>query len=88
MLLSGKRDVSWPSYRMSEMVIGRLRKFRHKYPYQHLWYEDAGHTFEDGYLPSAQFSKTLGGTPGGNARAQADSWPKVLRFLKENLAHR
>jgi len=27
----------------------------------------------------------LGGQPIGNARAQADSWPKVLEFLKDGL---
>jgi hypothetical protein len=31
---------------------------------------------------------SLGATPAGHARAQADSWPKVIQFLKANLEAR
>ena len=30
----------------------------------------------------------LGGTPAGNAAAAADSWPRVLQFLRTSLAAR
>lgn len=88
LLLSAKDDFQWPSYSMSEMVVERLRRRRHRFPFQNLGYENAGHIFEEAYLPTTQTSRTLGGTPEGNARAQRDSWPRVLRFLKENLARR
>jgi hypothetical protein len=51
-----------------------------------LAYEDAGHlVFGPPIAPDHPFYPQLelyGGTVAGNAAARADSWPKVITFLK------
>jgi dienelactone hydrolase len=42
LLLSGKKDATWPSTEMSERIIQRLADNRYKFPFQHISY-DAGH---------------------------------------------
>lgn len=42
LLLSGKKDVIWPSTEMSEQIMNRLEEHRYPFPYQHIAY-DAGH---------------------------------------------
>ncbi len=88
LLFSGKDDVAWPSTPMSDMVIARLRRFHYRWPFRHVAYDSAGHLFEDGYLPTPAFSAVQGGTPAGNAHAQADSWRLVLKFLADHLTPR
>ena len=89
LLLSGQDDHVWPSSRLSEMVMKRLKEHHHPYEDRHVCYEDAGH------LPAAipnlptslppLLAGMLGGTPQGNARAAADSWSQMLLFLQEHL---
>ena len=43
MLISGGDDQLWPSARLSEVTMDRLRAHDHPFPYEHLRYEDAGH---------------------------------------------
>jgi hypothetical protein len=89
LVISGKDDQLWPSSIMADMVVARLKENRHPYKYEHLAYESAGHAIRNAYGPttrsmgSAQMN--LGGQPAANARAQADSWPKALAFLKDGL---
>ncbi|RPI21065.1 MAG: acyl-CoA thioesterase [Acidobacteria bacterium] len=87
LLLSGKDDQLWPSSVMADMVVARLKERKHKHSCEHLSYESAGHAIASAYRPTTSRggSLALGGSPGANARAQADSWPKVLRFLRTNL---
>lgn len=89
LLVSGREDQMWPSAAMAEMVIERLKEHKHPYPYEHLCYEDAGHAIRKSYVPAINSVAgprwALGGTAEGNAKAQADSWPKVLRFLERSL---
>jgi dienelactone hydrolase len=89
LLISGKDDQLWPSSIMADMVVARLKEQRHPYKFEHLAYESAGHAIRTTHGPttrsmgSAQLN--LGGQPAANARAQADSWPKALAFLKHSL---
>jgi dienelactone hydrolase len=89
LVISGKDDQLWPSSLMADQVIARLKENRHPYKFEHLAYESAGHSIRTSYGPttrsmgSAQLN--LGGNPAANARAQADSWPKTLAFLKDGL---
>lgn len=89
LLLSGEKDELWPSSLLSDIVIHRLNKHDHPYSYNHIPYEDAGHFITVPYQPTSHFdaweSLKLGGTPSGNARAAADSWPLVLETLSEGL---
>ncbi|HXX14981.1 MAG TPA: acyl-CoA thioesterase/bile acid-CoA:amino acid N-acyltransferase family protein [Candidatus Eremiobacteraceae bacterium] len=85
LLLSGNDDQIWPSSLMATRLMERLRRYGHLYPDDHLFYDNAGHWIPVEYLPTAgdrrKIRLTIGGTPEGSALAQADSWPKVLRFL-------
>ncbi len=92
LLISGKDDQLWPSFEMSEMIMDRLRQHNHLFEFRHLYYENAGHKILKAYLPMAGSTTAargrliLGGTDEGNARAQEDSWPKVLAFLEAAFA--
>jgi len=92
LLISGQDDQLWPSAEMAEMILARLRNHQHRFVSRHLSYEGAGHAIRKAYLPmgdsttAARGRLVLGGTPEANARAQADSWPRVLQFLESAFA--
>lgn len=92
LLISGNDDQMGPSSLVGEMVVDKLKAHKHPHAYQHLSYEGAGHAIGSFYAPTTASTRAgrwaLGGSPEGNARAIADSRPKVLRFLKESLASR
>lgn len=95
LLISGTDDQIWASDMMSEEIMNRLRRNNFAFPFQHLSYDHAGHgigrpftsTMDVGSVrhPLTGRMIRLGGTPAGTAHARADSWPKVLAFLDENL---
>jgi len=90
LLVSGTDDRLWPSTRLSEMVIERLKAHDHAFPCEHLCYERAGHLVSlPGYEPARSWENRfeLGGSRKANELANADSWTKVLGFLKEHLEH-
>ena len=82
LLIAGGDDGLWPSADMAQAI--RLR--RSQTGVELLEYESAGHLIGKSFLPAGS---TLigrgrietGGTAAANARAQADSWPRVLAFL-------
>lgn len=87
LLISGRDDQLWPSTVLAEMVMDRLRRRGHRFPDEQLAYESAGHQIGKAYLPAgstliAGGRLATGGTPEGNAGAQEDSWPRVLKFLR------
>ena len=51
--------------------------------FDHLTYEDAGHFITPPALPKSH--RMFGGTPAGLARADRDSWPRVLETLAAGL---
>jgi dienelactone hydrolase len=89
LLISGKDDQLWPSSIMAEQVVVRLKEQRHPYKFEHLAYETAGHAIRSSYGPTTLSTgnerMNFGGQAAGNARAQADSWPRVLKVLKDSL---
>lgn len=97
LLISGTDDEVWPSARMSGEIMDRLRRNQFAHPFVHLSYERAGHGIGRPFTstvdvnnvrrPLTGRSMRLGGTPAGTAHARADSWPKVIAFLDENLRH-
>jgi dienelactone hydrolase len=93
LLISGDDDRMWPSTLFSELVMKRLTEHHHPFPDQHLHYRGAGHfvSFPYGYPFLPPFVKrvrglTVGGTVEDTAASVADSWPKILAFLKNALA--
>ncbi len=90
MVLSGTDDGSWPSSRYGDMIMDALRD--HPWPTHHLRYEGAGHFILYPHVPTTETTRrhpvrgtlsTFGGTPEGGAQANADSWPRVVAFLRE-----
>ncbi|UGS89605.1 CMD domain protein [Ralstonia wenshanensis] len=97
LLLSATDDGSWPSSDYSRMVTDKLAEVRHPYPVQHFDYEGAGHAIVFPYVPTTQLVyahpvsgriSTGGGEPRANARADAQSWAAVRRFLASAVAAR
>jgi dienelactone hydrolase len=74
LLLSGRNDQLWPSEEMGDAICARLKKNGFKYRYEHVKYDNAGHTLSEYYL--------LGGTLEGNRKARIDSARRMLEFLK------
>lgn len=90
MLISGTDDRLWPSTRLSEMAIERLEAHDRPFPREHLRYEGAGHMISPpGYKPAAGWTGRfeLGGSRQANEFANADSWPKVIGFLKRAISN-
>ncbi|QHL90504.1 prolyl oligopeptidase family serine peptidase [Sphingomonas changnyeongensis] len=86
LLVCGEAETMWPACPMSRMVDARSRR-QGGPPVTLLAYKDAGHfVFGPPVAPGEPFYRRLdayGGTVAGNAAARADSWPKVIAFLKQ-----
>lgn len=85
MMVCGERDNLWPACQMGDQIVSRARK-KGRQPPVLLRYADAGHGVMGAPAPPddpeiVKFAR-LGGTAEANARARADSWPKIIRFLK------
>jgi dienelactone hydrolase len=95
MFVSSGDDHLWPAKEMSEAIIARLKKHSFAHRVEHIHYPDAGHMLRYPYLPTtARASRnphlrnarySFGGTAPDDAEAQADSWPRAIRFLKSSL---
>jgi dienelactone hydrolase len=95
LLISGQDDQMWPSPVLAEIAIKRLVRHGHRFSYRHLSYPGAGHIIGQPGLPATVRASVhplsgglmaYGGNPRDNAAAAADSWPKVLDFLRGALA--
>ena len=96
LFVSGEADTMWPATPMTQIAEqhARDRGFGHRLV--HLRYRDAGHlcagvpgtpaATETPPHPLTGVRYSLGGTQAGNARARADSWPRVVAFLHDALA--
>jgi dienelactone hydrolase len=94
LMLSGQDDQMWPSPRLAEIAVRRLQQYNFAFPVEHVSYPHAGHLFPLPYLPTTithsrhpilKVDFAYGGTPAGNAFAGADSWSKVVAFVRKNL---
>jgi dienelactone hydrolase len=90
LLISGTDDRLWPSSRLSEIAVERLRRHEHPFPYEHLRYEGAGHQIGAPGPDETQFVRefgpfVLGGSKETNLQASVDSWPRVLDTLSRGL---
>jgi dienelactone hydrolase len=94
LLISGEDDQMWPSTRMAQISMARLREHNFPHPYEHLSYSGAGHGIGIPYTPQTMIEVrhpvdgvlyTFGGNPESNAHATVDSWRRVTHFLRENL---
>ena len=91
LVISGTDDQVWPSTRLSERMIERLKAHDHPFPYEHLRYEGAGHMITlPRSKPEMRFRRRfeVGGSREANEFADADSWSRVVDFLEKHLKHR
>ena len=73
LLFSAADDGVWPSVEMSDMIMRSLKDQKFSYSYEHITYDNAGHTMME--------SNMMGGTEEGNRKARIDSTEKMLAFL-------
>jgi dienelactone hydrolase len=85
LLIAAGDDEAWPSARLSEIAQERLKKSDRSYGDEFVVYPDAGHLIQAPYVPTAPGTQQYGGDPRANAKANEDSWRKVLEFLGEGL---
>ena len=89
LLLSGQNDQLWPSADLAERAAARLRAAGHRWPVEHIAYQDCGHAVSLPHTPAvtevprafAGRTLVLGGTRPGVARAAVDGWRRVIDFL-------
>jgi hypothetical protein len=89
--VSGMADGLWPSSMYARQVVETLRAADHAHETLLLDYPDAGHSIALPHLPVAQgptrhpvsgIELSAGGTPAGNAYADADSFAQVCAFVE------
>ncbi|WP_454044026.1 acyl-CoA thioesterase/bile acid-CoA:amino acid N-acyltransferase family protein [Cellulosimicrobium sp. Marseille-Q8652] len=89
--IAGTDDRLWPSSMYSRQVVETLREAAHPHETLLLDYPDAGHAISLPHLPVAHgptrhpvsgIEYTTGGTPAGNAFADADSFAQVRAFVE------
>lgn len=88
MVIGSYDDQMWPSGHMAQNIVER--RLEAGLETEALIFQDAGHSLYDtGYSPTTSYNTGLrktGGTPKANARAQAEVWPRTIRFLRQVLA--
>ncbi len=91
LLVCGEAETMWPACPMARQVAARAAA-RSGPPVTVLAYPDAGHfLFGPPIARDHPFYPRLGeygGSAEGNAAARADSWPKVIAFLRQAMAPR
>ena len=89
MLVCGEAETMWPACPMARQVASRSQA-KSGPPVTVLAYKDAGHfVFGPPIDRNHSFYPRLGefgGTVEGNAAARANSWPKVIAFLRQAMA--
>jgi dienelactone hydrolase len=84
LLITGKDDRVWGSPIMAQRIVDRARELGRSDSFVNISYEGAGHNIREPYRPTHGQSR-LGGTAMDHARAEQDSWQKILAFLEQNL---
>lgn len=82
MLVAGEQDRQWNSARMARNIVAAREA--PGLETEALIYPEAGHDLAGGSTELRDDPRG-GGTPQANASARADSWPKVLAFMKRTL---
>lgn len=95
LFVSGEADTMWPAAPMTKIAEQRARDRGFGHRLAHLRYRDGGHLCagipgipvpaQSPPHPLTGVSYSYGGTRAGNARARADSWPRVVAFLRDAL---
>jgi dienelactone hydrolase len=87
LLISGAEDRVWGSPIMAQKIMERAMQFNRADSFTNLSYDGAGHNIREPYRPTHGQAR-LGGTAEAHARAEEDSWQKMLAFLERSLTTR
>ncbi|OJF15580.1 hypothetical protein EDD30_3115 [Couchioplanes caeruleus] len=87
LVLSGGRDQLWPSELFGSLIVDRLSRHGHRYPYEHVLMPEAGHLLGVPGTASrprrAGFDRLLmGGAVASDEQASRECWPRVLDLLR------
>jgi dienelactone hydrolase len=96
LMFSGKDDKLWPSDVFAAHAVERLKAHHFAHPVEHYSYEHAGHQITRPFVPTSDVGQVrihpitkrpnvFGGTPEGQAKANEDSWGKLLAFVEKYL---
>jgi dienelactone hydrolase len=89
LLIGGGDDQLGNSGACVMRLAARLKRAAYSHPYQALLYPAAGHVLlGTGWRPTTTDNSDVfqdGGTPEADAQAQAESWIKMLTFLRQRL---
>lgn len=96
LLISGGDDNMWPSQIMSELIMERLERKKHRYlaDSRHIHYESAGHLIMTPWWPTTglhaihpvdQVDYDFGGNPQADAHAGYHSWAAIKAFLSQQF---
>jgi len=92
LMVSGEADAMWPATEMAEIAEHRATERGFTHQLTHLRYPGAGHlcggvpgtpVVTESRHPLTGQVYSFGGSRSANAHARADSWPRVLRFLRK-----
>ena len=96
LMISGESDRVWNSWEMADDVVSRLKSHHFAYSFENLKYPHAGHFAGRQEIVPAWHSTVVnptsgrendpGGSAEGDAKSSLDAIPKVLEFLRKNLA--
>lgn len=91
LLLSGADDGVWPSDALAERIVREQAGRGRAAAVEHVSYPEVGHVLGPPGLPSTGTlsfrggCRALGGSARATARAEADAWGRILRFLGSHL---
>ena len=90
LLISGDEDRMWPSARMGDQIVERLKAHRHRFHVRHCRYPGAGHYMRTPGVPTSvlQGAFELGGNGAAQAAANRAAWAETLTFLETSLRAR
>lgn len=98
LVISGESDGVWPSPRMTQAVVDRLKRAHFAFAVERLDYPHAGHLAGRPQIvpawhgevrhPVSGDKMSFGGDPKGDAASSLDAIPKVLAFLQTSLAEK
>jgi dienelactone hydrolase len=96
LMISGESDHVWNSWEMADDVVSRLKSHHFAYSFENLKYPHAGHFAGRQEIvpawhstvrnPTSGRENDPGGSAEGDAKSSLDAIPKVLEFLRKNLA--
>lgn len=90
-LTSGTADGVWPSTKMNNEMMNRLRVKGYRYEYNHLALEGAGHDLRPPYYPTTGRESGqvyYGGNTNSDFEASVKFWRELLQFLDRATSER